>query len=623
MTAPGGKVFGGWKLGETVYAPGDSYAVTGDLSFTAQWIDPPVTTYTVTFDKGLGGGIAPASQTVKAGGAVSLPGAEGMTAPGGKVFGGWKLGETVYDIGASSVVTGDVIFTAQWEDPPVVCTVTFDKGAGGGTAPASQTVNFGVGISLPDTVGMTAPAGTVFGGWRAEGTVYAVRTFYTVTGDVSFAAQWNFLPYTVAFDKGAGGGTAPANRIVGGVMTLPNGEGMTAPSGKVFVGWKAGETVYAAGDSYTVTGDVTFIAQWDFITYTVSFDKGSGGGTAPAGRTVNGMMTLPDETGMTAPSGKLFVGWKTGEMVYAAAAFYMVTGDVTFTAQWAIPTPNWTAVADSTFGNTTIFDIAWGNNKFVAVGGSGRMGYSTGGETWTAVSDSAFGTTVIDAIAWGNNRFVAVGLSGKMAYSADGETWTAVSDSTFGGEYIRGIVWGNNRFVAVGTSGKTAYSADGESWTAVSDSALGTAIFNDIAWGNNKFVAAGYSGTIAYSSDGETWTAAGNSTFGTAAIESIAWGNNRFVAVGGGGRMAYSADGETWTAVSDSAFETTAVRSITWGNDKFVAVGDSGRMVCSIDGETWTTVGNTTFGTTAINGIAWGNNRFVAVGYSGKVACSD
>jgi len=44
-------------------------------------------------------------------------------------------------------------------------------------------------------------------------------------------------------------------------------------------------------------------------------------------------------------------------------------------------------------------------------------GAGSGGTTWTAVSNSTFGEYSIFAIAYGNNRFVAVGENGKMAYS--------------------------------------------------------------------------------------------------------------------------------------------------------------------------------------------------------------
>ena len=36
---------------------------------------------------------------------------------------------------------------------------------------------------------------------------------------------------------------------------------------------------------------------------------------------------------------------------------------------------------------------------------------------WTAVSDSTFGESTINAVAWGNGRFVAGGRDGTMAYA--------------------------------------------------------------------------------------------------------------------------------------------------------------------------------------------------------------
>jgi len=88
---------------------------------------------------------------------------------------------------------------------------------------------------------------------------------------------------------------------------------------------------------------------------------------------------------------------------------------------------------------------------------------------WTAVTDSTFGDTWIDHITYGNGKFVAVGYM-HMAYSSDGINWTAVTDSTFGDTWIDRITWGNGKFVATG--GSVAYSSDGIKWTALSDNAF-------------------------------------------------------------------------------------------------------------------------------------------------------
>jgi hypothetical protein len=155
---------------------------------------------------------------------------------------------------------------------------------------------------------------------------------------------------------------------------------------------------------------------------------------------------------------------------------------------------SWTAVSDSTFGEDTIYRIAWGGaqgqEKFVAGGGGWKMAYSSDGVTWTAVSGSPFDSSpgIPNGIAWGGangqEKFVAVGQTSRRegkdtiytpraAYSADGITWTAVNDSKFGSSgQILGIAWGGGKFVAWGGNG--AYSADGVSWTAVNDSTFGT-----------------------------------------------------------------------------------------------------------------------------------------------------
>jgi len=92
---------------------------------------------------------------------------------------------------------------------------------------------------------------------------------------------------------------------------------------------------------------------------------------------------------------------------------------------------NWTVVDDTTFGSAAVSAVCYGNGKFVAGGEiDGKIAYSTDGENWTAVTDNNFGTTIHD-ITWGGDKFVAVGAYSRIMYSTDGINWTAVADSTF------------------------------------------------------------------------------------------------------------------------------------------------------------------------------------------------
>jgi hypothetical protein len=90
----------------------------------------------------------------------------------------------------------------------------------------------------------------------------------------------------------------------------------------------------------------------------------------------------------------------------------------------------------------------------------------SGGMTWTTITDSPFGNTGfngINGIAWGGDKFVAVGGDGKMAYSTDGVNWTKTEPprDAFENLYgVNGIAWGNGKFVAVGNDGRMVYCAE-------------------------------------------------------------------------------------------------------------------------------------------------------------------
>jgi hypothetical protein len=297
----------------------------------------------------------------------------------------------------------------------------------------------------------------------------------------------------------------------------------------------------------------------------------------------------------------------------------------------------WTAVdVSSIFGMQSIFTIAYGNNIFVAGGGTGKMAYSSDGITWTAATAPGLGSNGINAITYGNSKFVAVGSNGNVVASTDGTTWTLVMNNflgtmTFGSSNIDAIAYGNNTFVAGGANGKMAYSSDnGVTWTAVDVSSIFGNGTNDritaIAYGNNMFVAGGSSssnaGITATSADGVLWTTVENGPF-TNGIETLAYVNNKFV-VSSYGNMATSTDGNTWTATGRPS-GTGSILGIAYGNNKFVAVGARCKLATSTDGNTWTAVTDNPFGEygtsfDAIPAIAYGNNMFVAGG--GKMAYS-
>lgn len=155
--------------------------------------------------------------------------------------------------------------------------------------------------------GITASV-TVGGDSLGSGKVGGSNTTSTTTiGDET---------YTVSFNGNGGTGSMSAVTDVSGSYTLP-ANGFTAPSGKAFSGWKAGNTgdLIAAGASYTVSADVTFFAQWADA-YTVTYTAGTNGSGSyahtlqPAGTYT--LLDFTSLTGVSANSGYRFKDYTVG-----------------------------------------------------------------------------------------------------------------------------------------------------------------------------------------------------------------------------------------------------------------------------------------------------------------------
>jgi len=282
----------------------------------------------------------------------------------------------------------------------------------------------------------------------------------------------------------------------------------------------------------------------------------------------------------------------------------------------------------SIFGTNGINAIAFGNDKFVAVGDEGKMGYSSDGANWTAVSDSKFGTYDIESIVYGGGKFVAVGESGKMSYSSDGINWTAVTDSKFGTNNIILIAYGNKFFVAISNNyaGTTiGVSNNGIDWTAQD---IGGGVFiNALAFGNGKFVLGGSGGYISYIDLTTSTTGTVTDKKINRNIQGIAYGDGKFIAVGDNGSMAYSSNLTNWTAVSSKPFNDPSryiyldICSIIYGGGQFISGYSIGTIMTSSDGISWEDV-DADLPLVIFKAIAYGNDTIVASGWGGELVYS-
>ena len=158
---------------------------------------------------------------------------------------------------ANKLLNGELSLVASYTVIPV-CTVTIDANGGVGGS-SSQTVQKGT------TVTLEAPTkeGHLFKGWKDEekGKSYPAgedgKVKITVTGNMTLTAAWEARTFTVTYVL-LDGKTRTETAAYGQNVTL----GEEPRTGYTFVGWKDGENVYRAGETITVTGDMTLTAEW-------------------------------------------------------------------------------------------------------------------------------------------------------------------------------------------------------------------------------------------------------------------------------------------------------------------------------------------------------------------------
>jgi len=284
-------------------------------------------TYTVTFDAN-GGNVTPTSiPDLSSGDIIELP----TPTKSDCVFAGWSapLGG-LYNGGDSYTVKGNITFTANWE--AITYTVTFD--ANGGNVTPTLVTN----LSAGDTIELPTPTKSdcVFAGWSASiGGNYSAGAHYIVNENVTFTANWEAITYTVTFDAN-GGNVTPTlvtNLSAGDTIELPT----PTKSDCVFVGWSSstGEN-YSAGAHYIVNENVTFIANWMFITYCITYDA-NGGEVSPDSTSVTPGTEITIPNPMERP-GYRFIGWAIGEgsteVQYLGGEKIIPTGDMDFIAVW-------------------------------------------------------------------------------------------------------------------------------------------------------------------------------------------------------------------------------------------------------------------------------------------------
>ena len=248
------EIDGWYKDDDPRYTPSENGAVveankllTGELSLVASYKAIPTCTVTIDANGGVGGS---GSQTVQKGTTVTL---EAPTKEG-HLFTGWKDEKgNSYPAGADGkvniTVNEDMKLTAVWEARTFTVTYVLLDGK-----TRTETVAYGQKLTL----GEEPRTGYTFVGWKDGEKMYHAGETITVTEDKTLTAVWDTRSFTVTYVL-LNGKTRTETAAYGQNVTL----GEEPRTGYTFVGWKDGEKMYHAGETITVTEDMTLTAEWE------------------------------------------------------------------------------------------------------------------------------------------------------------------------------------------------------------------------------------------------------------------------------------------------------------------------------------------------------------------------
>lgn len=441
-----------------------------------------------------------------------------------------------------------------------------------------------------------------------DGEKLGLATGGTVSGAVDFTG-------TVTFDGAAGSA---------GQVLVSQGTGATpafgsSPSEMGTTGTGTG-TLLVYNNSTGALELADLAARADLVDYRVAnlagteYEIGSGTITLTNTGGVTWTETYGDFDGMAIYSTAYGAGVRVAAVGGNGKVLYS-TDDIT-----------WTLV-DAGFGASSIYGVTFAGGQFIANGSSGKLATSPDGIVWTqraSATTALGGQHSYGKAAYNGSTYVVIGAAGYIASSTDGITWTNRKSS---GDDLYGVAWGNGYFIAVGAAGAMFASTDGTTWNTRT-SGFGATEIRNVCYGNvggttPTFIAHGASGTVTFSTDATftTWSAA-TSGMGADYIYSSAYTGSRFVICGDSGKISYDTDGQgSWSAVTP--LTTLGLRGVDYSNSKCVIVGEGALRLTSADGITWALSGSQMAGQLATCVATDGTTTVVAGAIGTLVSSTD
>ena len=375
----------------------------GHREYTANW---EATEYTITYE--LDGGIEaepanPTSYTIETEDIkLSLPTKEGY------VFIGWTGTDIETErrrITIAKGSTGNREYTANWLSEDLVEIYTIEYDLDGGDEVLENPTSY---IEYEEDIILQEPTreGYKFIGWTGtdiEGTEKEVLIKEGSTGDRKYTAHWEVIEYTITYELNGGIEPEPANPTKYTIETEYIEIVAPTKKGCIFLGWTGTDIEDIAEDIAIIeglTGDRKYIANWEAIEYTITYDLD--GGEQPE---ISNPETYTIETGdiiLQEPirAGYEFLGW-TGTGIESEEPIKEVTinsgstEDREYIAHWKLIeytiTYNLDGGTEPEPANPTSYTIETGIIELVA---PSKEGYRFIGWTGTDIEDIEKNVTI-------------------------------------------------------------------------------------------------------------------------------------------------------------------------------------------------------------------------------------
>ena len=326
--------FKGWYLGdsETPFSF-ENLDLDKDLTLTAVYTP---TVYNVKFELNGGTGAGSLTYTIESD-KVVLP----TPKRNGYNFDGWYETENISE--ESKIVeeilqgsTGDKTFYAKWTAKSY--TITYNLNDGTPAIGSSYTIEDN--ITLPTST----RKGYTFDGWYETENITdesesVEKILQGSTGNRVFYAKWSLIEYAITYELNGGefaGSSVKSYTIESDRIDLPTN---VTRAGYTFDGWLLNGSDATAIEKGS-TGDKTFYAKWDLITYTITYNLNDG---TLAEEAVKSYTVESEDISLQTPTraGYVFGGWYensglTGDSVTKISSGS--TGNKVLYAKWTANT---------------------------------------------------------------------------------------------------------------------------------------------------------------------------------------------------------------------------------------------------------------------------------------------